>query len=436
MPSVKEVQDILIATSFYRHDGQYKVLGHQMDPRLYNKRGFYDFTFRFPILEKPKNPSVSGLGALDILPPELMLCVLDNVSAREIMNPYFRVVKLVEFDKAQGFSPARLAKLAQVVTPEPRCEGGYADGKASCTGRTNYVNYEAAKAKIEEITGTSITDTEPLSYQPYIVATPLPVWDNVWKQWETALSCKGCGNRRGVSNEVKATFREYTVEGAYEKEKNDSYRALSCKGCVNNGIGHEVKTRLREYTEETFLDHFEQCKDAQKLWELTLAGKRDRHHEWDSDAGVCGIVRTVALDGLNAQEYIHDTVPMLIWSATESTVTIMCSSIPVLRPLYVRLRYGSKNDSSSAGQDSSSYKLPMYGNNSPGKYGLGSTPGIGAKNELDASHRTVITYNADNASDESILPDTKVQGINETGAGIRRIDRVDVRYEVYPEQKQ
>ena len=44
-----------------------------------------------------------------------------------------------------------------------------------------------------------------------------------------------------------------------------------------------------------------------------------------------------------------DTVDMLIWSATESTATIMCSSIPVLRPLYVRFRYGSKGDSSTGG---------------------------------------------------------------------------------------
>ncbi|KIL85316.1 hypothetical protein FAVG1_11271 [Fusarium avenaceum] len=72
-------------------------------------------------------------------------------------------------------------------------------------------------------------------------------------------------------------------------------------------------------------------------------------------AGVCGIVRTVALDGLNASEYIYDTVDMLLWSATESTVTIMCSSIPVLRPLYVRFRYGSQGESSR----DNSYKLPI-----------------------------------------------------------------------------
>lgn len=123
--------------------------------------------------------------------------------------------------------------------------------------------------------------------------------------------------------------------------------------------------------------------------------------------------------------HLVDTVPMLIWSATESTVTIMCSSIPVLRPLYVRVRYRSKGDS-SAGQNSSSYKLPMYGNQSNKKYGLGSAAGTEAT--AGASHQTVITYNADNASDESILRDTKVQNVSGVSGGIRRTDQVEISY--------
>ncbi|TVY77977.1 hypothetical protein Focb16_v006405 [Fusarium oxysporum f. sp. cubense] len=138
-------------------------------------------------------------------------------------------------------------------------------------------------------------------------------------------------------------------------------------------------------------------------------------------AGICGIVRTVALNGLNASEYIYDTVDMLIWSATESTVTIMCSSIPVLRPLYVRFRYGSQGDSSGA---ASSYKLPMYGNYSGRKYGNSSMSGTEAISGSGPSNRTVIAYNA-NASDESILRDTKTQ--NDI-SGIRRTDEVSISY--------
>ncbi|KAM0329631.1 hypothetical protein ACHAPQ_006700 [Fusarium lateritium] len=115
----------------------------------------------------------------------------------------------------------------------------------------------------------------------------------------------------------------------------------------------------------------------------------------------------------------YDTVDMLIWSATESTVTIMCSSIPVLRPLYVRFRYGSQGESSH----DNSYKLPMYGNHSGRKYGNDSIPGTGTNG--GPSHRTVVTYNANNASDESILRDTKTQ--NDI-SGIRRTDEVSISY--------
>lgn len=138
-------------------------------------------------------------------------------------------------------------------------------------------------------------------------------------------------------------------------------------------------------------------------------------------AGICGIVRTVALNGLNAEEYIFDTVDMLIWSATESLVTLMCSSIPVLRPLYVRIKYGSKGDSSN---NSNSYNLPQY---SSRKYALGSNGGgIGQRS---GNHRAVITYNKDNASDETILRDTKLD--NDTSGGIKRTDEISVSYEAY-----
>ncbi|KAH7191822.1 uncharacterized protein B0J16DRAFT_50431 [Fusarium flagelliforme] len=131
-------------------------------------------------------------------------------------------------------------------------------------------------------------------------------------------------------------------------------------------------------------------------------------------AGICGIVRTVALDSLNANEFIYDTVDMLIWSATESTATIMCSSIPVLRPLYVRFRYGSKGDSSTGG---SSYNLKKYGNHS-------SKNGTGTGANAGPSHQTVIAYGA-NASDESILRDAK--NLNDAG-GIRRTDEISISY--------
>ncbi|KAJ5975539.1 hypothetical protein N7481_009246 [Penicillium waksmanii] len=137
-------------------------------------------------------------------------------------------------------------------------------------------------------------------------------------------------------------------------------------------------------------------------------------------AGVCGIVRTVALNGLDASEYIYDTVPMLIWSATESLFTIMCSSIPVLRPLYIRVRYGKDGKDSSIGNsgDKTSYKLPMYGSGAR-KYGKFS---ISNPNDsvLEPKNSTIVKYHSRDTSDENIL-----QG----AAGIERTDEISVSYE-------
>lgn len=153
-----------------------------------------------------------------------------------------------------------------------------------------------------------------------------------------------------------------------------------------------------------------------------------------------------------------DTVPMLIWSATENTVTIMCSSIPVLRPLYVRWRYGSKGESSGGGtpgpsgldpnnsKNNNSYRLPTIGGSGgnskskskSNKSYLGSSTGEDEEEDLGtkiakqpngAHNRTVITYNADNASDESILRDTRVAQSQRGGDGIMRTDQVHVTYD-------
>ncbi|KAJ5577303.1 hypothetical protein N7535_004229, partial [Penicillium sp. DV-2018c] len=139
-------------------------------------------------------------------------------------------------------------------------------------------------------------------------------------------------------------------------------------------------------------------------------------------AGVCGIIRTKALGGLNASEYIYDTVPMLIWSATESCVTIMCSSIPVLRPLYVLIRYG-KDGSKGSSPGNTSYKLPMYG--SGRRWGKFSKSRLGSS--VDEPHRTtyqttIMKNSSGNTSDENILRSV---------ADIERTDEIVVTYEQY-----
>lgn len=111
---------------------------------------------------------------------------------------------------------------------------------------------------------------------------------------------------------------------------------------------------------------------------------------------------------------------MLIWSATESCVTIMCSSIPVLRPLYIHVRYGADGRSSSSGD--TSYRLPLYGSgrgrSTYSKAGLESSI-----NEQSTPHHTgVLKNSAQNASNENIL-----QG----AAGIERTDEIAVSYEQF-----
>ncbi|RYP18470.1 hypothetical protein DL765_003924 [Monosporascus sp. GIB2] len=137
-------------------------------------------------------------------------------------------------------------------------------------------------------------------------------------------------------------------------------------------------------------------------------------------AGISGILRTVSLIGLNPSEYLYETVPMLLWSATESLVMLMCSSIPVLRPLYVRFKYGSKGERSS---NSRSYSLNRYSHRTDA---LGPSSGIG---QQSGTNRTVVTFNGDNASEEAILRDTGDQ--NKAAGGIKRTDEISISYETY-----
>ncbi|KAK3331622.1 hypothetical protein B0T19DRAFT_380110 [Cercophora scortea] len=65
-------------------------------------------------------------------------------------------------------------------------------------------------------------------------------------------------------------------------------------------------------------------------------------------AGICGIIRTVELSGLASANYTEDTVNLIIWSAAELAVTMICAGIPLLRPL-LRLRGARTTNASSSG---------------------------------------------------------------------------------------
>ncbi|KAK8001182.1 hypothetical protein PG991_013404 [Apiospora marii] len=89
-------------------------------------------------------------------------------------------------------------------------------------------------------------------------------------------------------------------------------------------------------------------------------------------AGVAGIVRTVEIGGLDGSNFTYETVPLIIWSAVEIAVTMVCIVIPVIRPLCRRIcestrslssyqKHGTGSDSS---QRSSSIQLRTIGGSS------------------------------------------------------------------------
>jgi hypothetical protein len=118
-------------------------------------------------------------------------------------------------------------------------------------------------------------------------------------------------------------------------------------------------------------------------------------------AGACSIVRTIELQSLSSIEnYVYDTASMLLWSSSEVCLTIVCACIPVLRPLYVRIKYGSRGDSSKKGscplQDYTKFK---------------DSRGIGTAQSGDRVYvgpggstlQTTVRIGSDNASEGTIL---------------------------------
>lgn len=126
---------------------------------------------------------------------------------------------------------------------------------------------------------------------------------------------------------------------------------------------------------------------------------------------------------------------MLIWSATESTSTIMCSSIPVLRPLYTRLRYGKdgKGSSGAGSSGNTSYKLPLYARHNP-KYGGYSKSGF-KESEIETGLETTNDSGPGTGTDTMCQRTGTRRGssshedILRGAADIERTDEVSVTYE-------
>ncbi|KAM0433446.1 hypothetical protein ACHAPT_004326 [Fusarium lateritium] len=142
-------------------------------------------------------------------------------------------------------------------------------------------------------------------------------------------------------------------------------------------------------------------------------------------AGVCGVIRTSGLEVLsNSLDYLFATSDSVIWTASEVTTTIVCVTLPALRPLYNKVR---GQESSSAGyqqHDDSAYGAggSFHMSSYAGKRkdaGLGYPKNSSNFASAEAS-RDPTTIKND--SDETIL----LQG---DGKNIMRVQEVSVSYD-------
>jgi|SRR5690242_14404332 len=141
-------------------------------------------------------------------------------------------------------------------------------------------------------------------------------------------------------------------------------------------------------------------------------------------AGACSVVRTVELRTLASNaNYVYDTSPMLLWSSSEICLTIICACIPVLRPLYVRIAYGSRGDSSahsnsasgaytaSPGYKARSFPLGEYATSKLGHKTTSSRVFAGSNG--GGGLHTSVKLGSDNASEETILRECHKYGVSE-----------------------
>lgn len=137
-------------------------------------------------------------------------------------------------------------------------------------------------------------------------------------------------------------------------------------------------------------------------------------------------------------------MPLIIWSAVELAVTMICAAIPVLRPLYRRIRGDNSTDQSrSSNAVSKGYYKHNTGNDNTGSIQLKNIPcsdsdlennrGFPDANpKLGIRGPTTVTYiRRDNNSDEEILGPEFRQSQSEAAAAgrIQVLEHVDVRVE-------
>ncbi|RKL38046.1 hypothetical protein BFJ72_g7508 [Fusarium proliferatum] len=117
-----------------------------------------------------------------------------------------------------------------------------------------------------------------------------------------------------------------------------------------------------------------QCTPPNYLWDRTIPGGRCTVDTAPASmllcseffmraAGAFGIKRTLEVPKLKSPNHTKDPVGLIVWSAAEMTVTMICIGIPVCRPLYKKYfsKWSSRNSSKYQQNSGASYPLQTIG---------------------------------------------------------------------------
>ncbi|KAB8073589.1 hypothetical protein BDV29DRAFT_201746 [Aspergillus leporis] len=183
------------------------------------------------------------------------------------------------------------------------------------------------------------------------------------------------------------------------------------------------------------------------IWELNMKFKEKMtiaiSLSFGFIAGICGIIRTIELGGLSSANYTEDTVPLIIWSAVELAVTLICVGIPTVRPLFRRIVHGTTgkdsddgyrkhNESGSSGSGSRAkptFSMPMRA------FGR-----FGPKDELLTATTTVVAPDGDEQNPDwnnrSSVPRTGQTDEEALVGGAQQgnVEHIRVRQEVHVER--
>ena len=132
-------------------------------------------------------------------------------------------------------------------------------------------------------------------------------------------------------------------------------------------------------------------------------------------------------------DVIDATIPMVLWSSTELLLTIICASVIVLRPLYVKFVRGSKNETSTPSQSLqlSTYMARKHNQRSSKMAPQNSV--IYMENGNSQFRSADAKYSEpQNTSEESILREMNAQSKGNGDHGIKRVDEVILSYDQKP----